>query len=204
MEKIIRHLVIPILVLTLFGYVFVRNTDSEVLEPQTKTIKTVSAEFIQEKHLKILAKPLISRGKLYYQAPGSLRWEYFTPIRSILLVDQGQTKRYVVRDQKIVEDSSAKMQSMQIIMDEIAMWLSGRYDENPDFIVEKKDKTKIMLTPAKEAFSKIINRIEIHLSDRPGVINSVMIHESEDSFTRLDFKKVILNEKLNDSVFKEI
>ena len=204
MEKIIRHLVIPILVLTLFGYVFVRNTDSEVLEPPTKTIKTVSAEFIQEKHLKILAKPLISRGKLYYQAPGSLRWEYFTPIRSILLVDQGQTKRYVVRDQKIIEDSSAKMQSMQIIMDEIAMWLSGRYDENPDFIVEKQDKTTIILKPVKEAFSKIINRIEIHLSDRPGVINSVMIHESEDSFTKLDFKKVILNEKLNDSVFKEI
>ncbi|MCJ7772674.1 MAG: outer membrane lipoprotein carrier protein LolA [Desulfobacterales bacterium] len=204
MKKTIRYFLISIFVFTAIGNLLVKQADSGDIEQNKEGIKSVSAEFIQEKHLKILNKPLISRGKLYYQAPGSLRWEYFTPVRSILLVDQGQTKRYVVRDQKIIEDSSAKMQSMQIIMDEITMWLSGRYDENPDFAVEKKDKTTIILKPVKEAFSKIINRIEIHLSDRPGVINSVMIHESEDSFTKLDFKKVILNEKLNDSLFKEI
>jgi len=195
MNKTIKILMILTLVVTIFGQGFAQ---------QDVTITTVSAEFVQEKHLKILENPLISKGKLYYQAPRSLRWEYFTPVRSILMVNQGQIKRYVVRDQKIIEDSSAKMQSMQIIMDEIAMWLSGRFDKNPDFAVENKTKNRIVLTPVKQAFSKIINRIEIFISDKPGIIHSVMIYESENSYTRLEFKKVILNEKLSDSLFKEI
>lgn len=195
MKKIVKISIVSIFTVAIFGYVFAQ---------QAIDIKSVSADFVQEKHLKILAKPMISKGKLYYQSPGSLRWEYFSPIRSILLVDEGKTKRYIIKDQKIIEDSSAKMQSMHVVMDEITRWLSGRFDENPDFAIENKSKNKIVLKPVKKVFSKIINRIEIYLSDKPGIINSVMIHEGEDSYTRLDFKNVILNKKLNDSLFKEI
>ncbi|MBW1812680.1 MAG: outer membrane lipoprotein carrier protein LolA [Deltaproteobacteria bacterium] len=204
MKRTIGYVVISIFVIITFGYVFAGQKDTEIIEKQTKTIKTVSAEFVQEKHLKILSNPLISKGKLYYQAPRSLRWEYFTPVKSILLVNKGKVKRYIIRDQKVIEDSSAKMQSMHIVMDEIAMWLSGRFDHNPDFAVQNKDKNRIVLKPVNQAFLNIINRIEIYLSDRPGIIHSVMIYESVDSYTRLEFKKVILNEKLSDSLFKEI
>lgn len=195
MKTIAKISIIIIFSLTTFGYVFAQDTIE---------IKSVSADFVQEKHLKILAKPMISKGKLYYQAPGSLRWEYFNPIKSVLLIHEGDTKRYIIKDKEIIEDSSAKMQSMHVVMNEITMWMSGKYDQNPDFKVMHRTKQKIILTPVKEAFSKIISKIEIHLSQRPGVIKSVIIHESNDSFTRLDFKNVILNKKINDSLFKEI
>jgi len=204
MQKFTQTMLISIFVITICGFVYAQDKGGGSIEHRVNTIQSVSADFIQEKHLKILAKPMISKGKLYYQAPRSLRWEYFTPVRSILLVHGGQTKRYVVKDQKIIEDSSAKMQSMQIVMDEMTMWISGRFTENPDFAVERKSKDTIVLTPVKEAFSKIISRIEIQLSNKPGIINSVMIRENEESYTKLDFKKVILNKKLSDSLFKEI
>jgi outer membrane lipoprotein-sorting protein len=184
--------------------VYSQQTGKDTIGQDANSIESVSADFVQKKHLKILAKPMISKGKLYYQAPRSLRWEYFSPVRSILLVHEGETKRYIVRDEKVIEDSSAKMQSMHIVMDEITKWLSGRFDENPDFIVESKTKKRIVLKPGKAAFSKIINRIEIYLSHRQGVIDSVTIRENEDSFTKLNFNKVVLNEKLSDSLFKEI
>jgi outer membrane lipoprotein-sorting protein len=195
MKKIFKISIISVFTVAIFGYVFAQETID---------IKSVSADFVQEKHLKILAKPMISKGKLYYQAPGSLRWEYFNPIRSVLLVHEGDTKRYIIKDTEIIEDSSAKMQSMHIVMNEITMWLSGKYDQNPDFKVKHRTKKTIVLVPIKESFSKIISQIDIYLSQRPGVIRSVIIREGNDSFTRLDFKNVILNKTLNDSLFKEI
>ena len=175
-----------------------------VYAQEAMNIKSVSADFVQEKHLKILAKPLISKGKLLYQTPGSLRWEYASPVRSILLVHEGEAKRYVIKDNEIIEDSSAKMQSMHIVMDEITRWLSGRFDENPDFAVEGKTKRKIVLKPVKEALLKIIQRIDIHLSRTPGIIDSVVIYEGESSYTQLHFKNVTLNKKINNSMFKDI
>jgi len=195
MKRIFQIAIISIFTAAVFGYGFAQKDVD---------IKSVSADFIQEKHLKILTKPLISKGRLFYKAPGDLRWEYFSPVRSILLVHEGQTKRYIIKDSKIIEDSSAKMQSMQVVMDEIAKWITGRFDENPDFVVYSKTQKTIILKPAKESFSKIINRIDIQLSDKEGVINSVMIHESEDSYTKLEFKNVILNDNLKDSLFTEI
>ena len=46
----------------------------EELKSAAGPIKSISAEFVQEKHLKILARPLVSSGVFYYQAPASLRW----------------------------------------------------------------------------------------------------------------------------------
>ncbi len=190
--------------ITTIGWVHAQQAIRETIAKQSETIKTVSAEFVQEKHLKILAKPMISKGKLYYQAPGSLRWEYFTPVRSILIANQGKTRRYIVKEAAIIEDTSARMQSTQIVMDEISRWISGRFDQNPDFRVEKKTGNTMILRPVNEAFSKIIFQIDIHLSDKPGVIQSVMIHENADSFTRLKFKNVTVNTELNPLLFTEI
>ena len=204
MMKIFHTLLVSILVISVSGYVYPQQKRKDAIGQDANSIQSVRADFVQEKHLKILARPMISKGRLYYQAPRSLRWEYVSPIRSILLVHEGDTKRYIVRDGKIIEDSSAKMQSMHIVMDEITRWLSGRFDENPDFKIEAKTENQIVLKPVKESFSKIINRIEIFLSNKKGVIHSVIIHENEDSYTKLNFEKVVLNEKLSESLFREI
>ncbi len=55
------------------------------IKARAMKIKSVKAEFIQEKHLKILKKPLISKGIFYYKSPGSLRWEYFSPVSAAFL-----------------------------------------------------------------------------------------------------------------------
>ncbi len=75
---------------------------------------------------------------------------------------------------------------------------------NPAFAARLEPGRKIVMTPRDESFARLIQRIEILLSDRPAVIKSVMIFESEDSFTKLDFKDVILNQKLDDALFREV
>jgi len=62
------------------------------LKTMAGTVTSVQAEFVQEKHLPILAKPLVSKGVFYYQAPRSLRWEYRWPVQSILAMHDNRVR----------------------------------------------------------------------------------------------------------------
>lgn len=176
----------------------------EELRSAAGPIKSVSAEFVQEKHMKILARPLISSGVFYFQAPTSLRWEYRAPLRNILLMNNDGTERYVGTDAGFVREAGANLQAMQVVLEHITQWIEGRFDENPVFAANLEPGPKITLIPREKAFAKMIQRIELVFADRPGIIESVIIHESDDSFTRLVFKNVVLNPAIDSSVFRKV
>ena len=176
----------------------------EGLKETAGSIETVQAEFVQEKHLEILNKPLISTGSLYFKAPGSLRWEYASPFESVLLMHKGNVARFVKGEDGFARDEGTRLQAMQIVMDEISMWLGGNFRDNPDFEASLKPGPVIVLTPKNEGFAAIIQRIELALSQIPGLIETVTIYESKTSFTRLAFTNERLNQPIPDSVFEKI
>jgi outer membrane lipoprotein-sorting protein len=175
----------------------------EDIRAAAEKITSVRGEFTQTRHMKILAKPLVSTGTFLFQTPDSIRWEYRSPIRSILLAHKGKTKRFVQKDDALVEDGSASLPSMQMVVQEIGKWLKGRFDENAFFTTSLEPGRKIVLAPKEPSFAAVIQRIEIVLSERPGVIESVSIYEGPDSFTRMEFEKVTLNQPLAESLFRE-
>jgi len=176
----------------------------EGIQSAASTITSVRAEFVQEKHMEILARPVVSKGVFYFQAPNSLRWEYRSPVQSILLMHDGRTKRYILKNGAITEDAGAHLQSMQVVLQDIAQWLNGRFEENPAFSASLEPNRKIVLRPKEKSLANIIQRIELILSDRPGIIAAVMIYEGEKSYTRFEFKNTVLNQPLRDSIFRKI
>ena len=174
------------------------------LKETAATVTSLKAGFVQEKHMKILARPLVSRGGFIFQAPDSLRWEYTEPLKSVLVMHKGQIRRFVNKDDRLVEDATAGLQSMQVVLQQISQWLSGRFDENPAFSATLASGSKIVMTPREKALTRLIERIEIELSEQPAVIESVTIFESADSFTRLVFQDVTINPRLDDTAFSII
>ena len=51
---------------------------------------SIACDFMQTKSLKMLDDELVSEGKMYYEQPGMLRWEYTSP-RSMIFMLQGNT-----------------------------------------------------------------------------------------------------------------
>ncbi len=202
MRKINSFNILLMLATVLVSFIFIGwSKDWDQLRKDAGQINTISADFIQEKHLQILSRPLISKGVFYYEVPRSLRWEYQSPIMSILLMHEGRVTRYIWGENGFRRDSGLSLQAMQIVLEEITMWLRGHFAENPDFTASLEPDRKITLTPKKKAFSAIIKNIELIFSDRPGVIKSVTIYEGEKSFTRIIFKNVRVNEVLKETVF---
>ncbi len=199
-KTIIRTISIIIVSLLLVSW----GDSWEQIRKPAKDMISVEAEFVQKKHMAILAKPLVSKGKLFFQVPRSLRWEYLSPVNSILLMHGGTVTRDVKKDGVVTKDSSARLQSMQIVLQEITTWMKGNFDANPAFRPELRPGRVILLTPKDKSMADIIRRIELRLSDRPGVIRSVRIYENEKSFTQIEFIKVRLNEKLPQSLFERL
>lgn len=174
----------------------------ETLRTTAATVTSVQADFVQEKHLPILTKPLVSKGVFYYQTPGALRWEYRTPVQSIMVMHAGRTRRFVAGPSGWTEESGPGLEAMQVVMAEISQWLAGRFDANPMFDATLEPGRRIRMTPKEEAMRQVIRRIELNLADQPGVMQSVVIYESEEAFTRMTFSNTVLNTKIDEAIFR--
>ena len=167
-----------------------------------RDIQAVQANFTQEKHLQILARPLQSRGVLVFAAPDRLRWEYQAPLPSILLMNDGQVQRFVKTGEIWTEDASAALPAMSFVMQEISRWMNGRFDENPDFEARLEPRGRILLTPRKAALAKVIRQIALQLAETPGVIASLTVYEDDHNFTQLNFTDVTVNPSIDPAMFK--
>jgi len=174
----------------------------EALRAAAGSVSSVQAEFVQEKHLPILAKPLVSKGVFYYQTPQSLRWEYRWPLKSILTMHDGRIRRFADGPSGMTEKRGAGLDAMQLVMQEITQWLAGRFEESTIFEARLVPGGRIVLTPRQEAFRKVIQSIVLVLAERPGTIDSVTIYESPDAYTRMVFSRTVLNQRIDDSIFQ--
>ncbi|HID02845.1 MAG TPA: outer membrane lipoprotein carrier protein LolA [Desulfobacterales bacterium] len=159
-------------------------------------VESVQAEFTQEKQLPILARPIISKGTFLFQAPDSLRWEYFSPIHTVLLMHDGHTRKFIQRDGKFTEEHGMGVDSMQIVLQEITGWLDGEITDTATFQVKSKEGETIILVPKNEALTKIISRIVLKLFGTSGLMESVTLYEGPDSLTRMVFSEGLLNKKI--------
>ena len=184
-------------VFVLFLTVFTFTTQVNGAEQQTSIqVDSVQADFTQEKQLPILSRPIVSKGKFVFQAPDSLRWEYYSPIHSVLLMHDGRTRKFIKHDGEFVEESGMGVDSMQIVLQEITGWLDGKIGDTPTFKVQSTNDDLIVLTPKDESLAKIISRIELKLLGTSGLMESVTLFEGAESFTRMVFSNSILNENI--------
>lgn len=178
----------------------------EQLRKDAANIKTVQARFVQKKQMKILAKPLVAEGIFFYATPDSFRWEYLKPLRSVVVSNSGEFKRYIMSGGKMVEDKSGGAQAMRIVLSEVVNWTSGRFDSNPSFRASLKEgvNTLITLVPVEQSMAGMIGKIEIFVTKKTMAIKSVKIIESENSATVIDFNHVEINKVINNSVFQDV
>jgi hypothetical protein len=91
-----------------------------------------------------------------------------------------------------------------MVLAEISQWFQGRFDESKAFkhLYSLGPPARVILAPG-EGIHRFIQRIEIILSVRPGVIDRVEIEEPGDSQTRIEFKNVEINSSFSSEVFEK-
>lgn len=202
MKKI---LVLGALMVTAIGSATsVCSQDWASLKQSFRNIQSVKAEFVQERHLQILKDPLISEGRFFFLASGSLRWEYLRPLRSVMLQRGDSVRLYHLSEGTWKQDMAQGVEARRMVLVEMSQWFQGRFEESRVFShsYSPGPPGRIILTPG-EGINKFILRIEIVLSDKPGIIDRVEIKEPGSSATRIVFRNVEINAELPSKLFDE-
>lgn len=180
------------------------SQDLNSLREASKNFHSVKADFVQKRILPILTKPLLSEGKFFFYTSGSLRWEYLSPFRNVMLQKGDSIKLYHFSEGLWKPELTPAVEARRMVLAEISRWFQGRFDESKAFKHRyfPGPPARIVLTPG-EGIDKFIQRIEIVLSARPGVIDRVEIEEPGGSRTSIEFKKVEINVKIPPEIFEK-
>ncbi len=167
-------------------------------------IRSVKAEFLQKRYLKILTKPLRSEGKLFFYIPDSLRWEYLNPLRSVMLQKGNTIQIYNFSEGVWKPEMEQAVEARRMVLAEISQWFQGRFDESTAFkhLYSPGPPARVTMLPG-EGINRFIQRIEIVLSAKPGVIDRVEIEEAEGDRTSIEFRNVEINSSFSSEVFEK-
>ncbi len=176
----------------------------EELRQAAARIKSLQTDFVQEKHLKILRKPVVSKGRLYFSPPGHMRWEYISPIKSVVLMRRDKMDMYLWSEGRWTRDDGRSLEIRRTVLDEISGWFSGQFKETSSFTpsLVSGPPTRIILAP-RQGLKGFIERVVLTLSRTPGVMESVEIVEGDDAKTRIKFMNVRLNTSLPEKIFEK-
>lgn len=152
-------------------------------------VKSLQADFMQVKEMKMVKERMVSSGKMYFQ-DGALRWEYTKPSRSVFVTDKDQMK------------SNRMFRSMAGLM---AGSVTGINLNDPSFKVTMFSPGKgyvAELVPLKRELKQMFTLIRLHFGpdDR---VRQVELEESQGR-TVITLSDVKYNVSLDAGLFKAV
>ena len=200
-----------ILILLLFSSVQAQVEKMTVFEIESFKIlikevaektNTITADFVQIKHLDFLTNDIETIGKMAFKTPNWVKWEYTNPYvysvifkENLILINDGGTKS----DVKI---SASKL--FKKLNDLIVKSVTGdMFDEENFNISYYKEAAayKVIFASKDKKLASLIETFVIHFKKETGAVMEVKMIEPSQDFTKIVFTNRIENSKLNDEVF---
>jgi len=169
----------------------------------SEQVRSLKTRFRQTKRLPILKNPIVSTGRLYFERPGLLRWEYETPTKSLLVVGKQGPQRASWRDGAWQPDLGAKLEVLQQVLSELGLWMSGRFQESKTFdaTLLKQPQPMVRLVPRSGALKGYIERVDVVFGSAPGSVSRIELVEGGGASTTLEFFESALNVPLDPKLF---
>ncbi len=172
----------------------------ESIRESTSSISSIRARFVQIRKSPLLSRDVIMKGTFYYRSPGSLRWEYLSPVREVLILSEGRLTHFREQDGEFLPVESTSHHGIERVLSDVLEWMKGNFRENPHFQASLEGDT-ITLRASSPRVRRFIEKILLTLSPRKGIISGIMIMEKEGSGTTIRFSSVELNVSLKDTLF---
>ena len=170
-------------ILLLFLFSFNHSHAGDVLgQIASRLVKTeiTQGDFQQEKHLKILRKPLISRGTFTYHQTKGVIWKTLTPVPSLLLVDD--IRLLTAQGELAVPAAFGKV---------FKAMLGGDLKQLADGFsisgTDQKTSWQLELKPKDELLKRIISSIMLSGDNE---LRYLEIRETGGNLTRIKFDKI--------------
>ncbi len=173
------------------------------VEQSAAKVNSFSCDFRQERHLALFARPVVFTGHLYLVRPDRLRWEFSTPIPSLLILD-GNIGRRCGQGIETSEFRLDRDPVMRLVTQQLRTWTSGDYrDLEGDFTLSLAPGPSLVLAPRQPGLAGFLSRITVKFDPRSLQPSRVEIDETGGDSTVLDFTSYRLNPVLPAELFAE-
>lgn len=177
------------------------NALKEMVKSRALTTKTIHSDFIQYKHLDFLENDIITKGKLTFKIPNSVKWEYTEPFKyavifkneSLFINDEGNKSEIDIGSSKMLKQLNTLI---------IKSVKGDMFDETEFDITYLKNEKEylIQFKPKDVKLSQYI--VAFHISfNEEGHVEQVKMIEPTGDFTKIVFSNKTLNNPVSDAVF---
>jgi len=174
------------------------------VQKRQASVKSIQADFKQQKSLALLAEPQRSRGTFAYEKPDRVRWNYTEPTPVTMLIAGGRMTTFypnLKRAESLeigrFQDRIFKYMGAGNAIGELATWFSFRFSDR------KGDATwKLDLVPKTSQVAKRVKHITIWIDRKSFMTSKFEYVEADGDTTLYEFTSIRVNEPVPAAAFK--
>jgi outer membrane lipoprotein carrier protein len=166
-------------------------------------IKTLSCDFVQTKQMKMLNNKFVSKGKMYYEQPNKLRWEYTTPYSYTFLMNDSKVLIKNNNRSDIIDINQNKMfkEIARLMMNSIVGESLNNRRTFDVAIVSNEKQYVATLTPLEREMKQMWSKIMLYFDKVTlGVVKVEMVERTGDK-TTIELKNIVVNGTIKPGVF---
>lgn len=194
------------LMLALVPMVAFAKSNEEIIakiNSNSAALKSLSCDFVQTKHMKMLNNKFVSKGKMHYSQPDKLRWEYLTPYSYTFLMNENKVLIKNNNRSDIIDINQNKMfkEIARLMMNSI---VGESLNNKRDFAVAIRESEKqyiATLTPLEREMKQMWSKIVLYFDRTSLNVAKVEMVERSGDYTVIELKNVAVNTAIKPEVF---
>jgi outer membrane lipoprotein-sorting protein len=169
----------------------------EQVRERRKGVTGMSAAVVQRKRDPLLKNEAVSRGKVSFRKPDSLRWEVESPERMVLVMDGRTTTIYYPErkeaERRDMQDDFASRAALGFFESGISASLPELERRFHVELFRSGDQVVLRLIPRSKMLSRVIASIRIHQDPAEGGPRRIVVEGPRGDRTETTFSGVTLN-----------
>ena len=206
MKRLLTYLIAIICIPALQSMALTQKEQQAVIASINKSsmaIQSMSSSFTQTKYLSLLSDKLVSEGKISYTRPDKLRWEYTSPYQYLFLFNG--TKVYVgSKSKKEVIDTNTNKIFKEVARIMMSTVTGTALSNSSNFDISVSDANtawKVTLVPKKKEMRSMFAKVILSFNKSNLQVSEIDIIEKNNDKTNIKFGKMIINQKIDASLF---
>jgi outer membrane lipoprotein-sorting protein len=174
------------------------------LERTAGGVKTLSSDFVQEKHLSMFKTVLSSKGRFYFSKPDLLRWELTAPVASGFVLKGEKGRRWHERTGRTESFQISQEPVMKLVSEQLFAWARADFawlKKEYRISVLEESPVALRLEPRSAVTAGFLHHLLISFSADGRYVRSVELHEKDGDFTRIKFVNTAVNKPIAADLF---
>jgi len=171
------------------------------IQERLSAVRTVQADFEQEKNLSLFKQKIVIVGRIYLENPGRFAWHAEKPVRYRLVINGDDVRQWDEDTRQAQRLPVAGNPLFKMATGQMRDCFAGRYEgmlKEYDMTVSGDSTLTIRFVPKPAALTaKALRALEVTLQGDERYISCIRFEDLNGDATTIRFKNAVLNEAID-------